>query len=99
MSSALRSDGTFDDSDDVVAHARFVRALAGELLRDSGEADELAARTMAEAIARRPAAGPSLRAWLRRVVWRLFRREQRDVERRARREIGAARAEAQSATV
>jgi RNA polymerase sigma factor (sigma-70 family) len=99
MSSAPRSGPAGDRAGEVVAHARFVRALAGELLRDAGEADELAARTMAEAIARRPAAGPSLRAWLRRVVWRLFRREQRDVERRVRRELGAARAEAQAATV
>jgi RNA polymerase sigma-70 factor (ECF subfamily) len=70
--------------DDLVRHGRFVKALARELARDDSEADELAARTMAEAVARRPGGGPSLRVWLRRVLWRIFRRERRDEERRRR---------------
>src|SRR5882672_4939278 len=85
--------------DEVVAHARFVRALAGELARDDSEADELAARTMAEAIARRPEAGPGLRVWLRTVVRRLFLRARRDDERRSRRERAAARPEPPAAAV
>ena len=72
------------DPDDLLRHARFVKALARELARDESEADELAARTMAEAVARRPGAGPGLRVWLRRVLWRIFRRERRDEERRLR---------------
>jgi RNA polymerase sigma-70 factor (ECF subfamily) len=85
--------------DEVVAHARFVRALAGELARDDGEADELAARVMAEAIARRPEAGPGLRVWLHTVVQRLFLRARRDDERRGRRERAAARPASPPATV
>ena len=77
------------DPDHVVAHARFVRALARGLVGEGGDADELAARTMAEAIARPPHAAEGLRAWLRQVVWRLFWRDRRDAERRHRRELRA----------
>src|SRR5262249_45464908 len=93
MSSALRPARTDRDSDALVAHARFVRALAGRLLHDTGEADELAAGTRAEAIARRPESGPSLRPWLRRVVWRLLRRERRDGDGRPRGADGSAAAD------
>ena len=88
MSSAPIPEGLRSSSDPdataVVAHARFVRSLARGLVRDECEADELAARAMAEAIARPPRAGAALREWLRRVVWRLFWRERRDAERRRR---------------
>jgi len=85
--------------DEVARHARFVRALAGDLARDADEADEVAARTIAEAVTRAPNAGPSLRAWLRRVAWRTFRRGRRDEERRVRREAAAAQPEAQPSAV
>lgn len=109
MSSAASPEGFVSHADEIAAHARFVRALAFDLVHDAEGADELAARAMAEALARWPDSGASLRttilpsqslrAWFRRVVWRLFRRELRDVERRGRRELVAARDEAQPATV
>lgn len=87
------------EAGDVVAHARFVRALAFDLVGDAGEADELAARALAAAIEQRPDTGPGLRVWLRRVAWRLFRRDQRSRARRKSRELAAARPDAQPATV
>jgi RNA polymerase sigma factor (sigma-70 family) len=81
---AAPDDPPSTDPGDLVRHGRFVKALARELARDESEADELAARTMAEAVARRPGGGPSLRVWLRRVLWRIFRRERRNEERRRR---------------
>ena len=94
-----RAEGSFDP-DDLVRHGRFVKSLARELARDEDEADELAARTMAAAVERRPATGPGLRAWLRSVVGRLFLRERRDAERRSRREISSIEASgARGATV
>jgi len=77
------------ESEELLKHSRFVRKLALQLARDDDAADDLAAQTMAVALAQRPATGPSLRAWLRRVMERLLWRERRDSERRARRERSA----------
>src|SRR5262249_58153200 len=74
---------------DLVRHGGFVKALARELARDEDEADELAARTLAEAVARRPETGAGLRVWLRRVLSRLASRSRRDAERRRLRERAA----------
>ncbi len=77
------------ESDELLKHSRFVKRLALQLARDDDSADELAAQTMAVALEQQPATGPSLRAWLRRVMERRFWHERRDSERRTRRERAA----------
>jgi len=61
----------------------FREALARELARDEDEADELAARTMAEAVARRPGSGRACGLAAARAL-AIFRRERRNEERRDR---------------
>jgi RNA polymerase sigma-70 factor (ECF subfamily) len=80
-------------------HARFVRGLARALVRDDASADDLAAQTLADAVAQRPTTGAGFRGWLARVVERRFRRTLRDDERRIRRERAASRPEAQPSAV
>ena len=87
------------DPDDLARHGRFVRSLARELSRDVDDADELAARTFEAALVQRPDGGPGLRAWLRRVVFRLSGRARREALRRRSREQSAAVPEVVPATV
>jgi RNA polymerase sigma-70 factor (ECF subfamily) len=87
------------DPDDLARHGKFVRSLARELVRDEDDADELTARTFEAALEQRPDGGPGLRAWLRRVVYRLSGRARREALRRRSRERSAAVPEVQPATV
>jgi RNA polymerase sigma-70 factor (ECF subfamily) len=87
------------DPDDLARHGRFVRSLARELARDEDDADELAARTFEAALVQKPDGGPGLRAWLRRVVFRLSGRARREALRRHSRERSAAVSEVEPATV
>jgi RNA polymerase sigma factor (sigma-70 family) len=63
----------------LTSHVDFVRRLARGLVRGASDAadaaDELAANTLAAAVAQRPQTGASFRGWLRRVATRLRRRE------------------------
>ena len=77
----------------LLAHDRFVRALARRLLADVHQADDVAQDTWL-ALALRPHEGlASMRAWLAGVVRRQAAKANRTDQRRLRREHAAARPE------
>ena len=80
---------------ELLRHARFVRALAHSLLRDPHAADDLAQDTWVAALQRPPAQPDGIRAWLRQVTTNFARRGWRGDARREERETRAARTELQ----
>src|SRR6186997_934645 len=77
---------------DLLAHATFVRRLAGYLLRDGSDADDAAQETFARALAH-PTARTGGRPWLAAVLRNVVRRGHRSEVRRTRREQTVARPE------
>jgi len=75
--------------DELLRHARWVRRLAGGLLRDEAAADDLVQDTWVAALSQPQAVG-RLRPWLRQVVRNFARQHHRGGARRAQRE-GVAR--------
>lgn len=75
---------------ELLEHAAFVRRLARSLARDEATADDLFQEVYATALARPPADGGHLRAWLRRVVRSVFLDRIRGDARRAARERSVA---------
>lgn len=87
------------DVDRLLANARWVKALAVRLVADDAAAEDLAQETWLRALERPPrdaASGPSLRAWLRRVVERFALQRRRREESIAARERATAASEAQA---
>jgi len=82
----------------LLRHESFLKALALKLLRDRARADDVVQETWLVAL--RSAKSPSevRRGWLAGVVRNLVRRARRDDERRARRELVAAREDVTKAT-
>ena len=78
-------------TEELLAHADWVRGLARRLVADAGVADDLVQETWLEALRRPPGDRRNLRGWLARVVRRRARQRARSEGRRARRE-GAAEA-------
>ena len=77
----------------LLAHAHFVRRLAGSLVRDDVEADDVAQEALTRSLGRLPADPRRTRPWLVRTVRNVARRGWRDEARRGRRERTAARPE------
>ncbi len=77
----------------VDAHADFVVRLARRLMRDPGDAADLAQQTWLATLERPPRRGEALRAWLAAVTRRLAWKKRRGEGRRLRREHRAARLE------
>jgi RNA polymerase sigma-70 factor (ECF subfamily) len=75
------------DVREIVAHQGFLRALARGLVGAGADADDLVQRTYLRVLERAPARPLHLRAWLRRVVFRLARDERRADERRLARDV------------
>lgn len=75
-------------------HGRFVRALAGALIRDPGRADDVAQEALTRWAFSPPLDASNTRGWLATVVRRLASNAKRAVERRARHEQRAAMPEA-----
>ncbi len=84
--------------EDLTGHIDGLRRLAGVLVRDEAAADDLVQDTLIAAA--RGSSGPrgATRAWLRGIARNLARKQFRDVNRRRRRELGAAVPEASAAT-
>ncbi|MHC4820833.1 MAG: sigma-70 family RNA polymerase sigma factor, partial [Planctomycetota bacterium] len=76
--------------DELLAHAGWVRGLAGSLVRDPAAADDLAQETLVAAWKRPPSADRPVRPWLAGVVRNLARQWWRGEGRRQRREASAA---------
>src|SRR5262245_37775346 len=76
--------------DELQRHARWIRRLAGALLRDEAAADDLVQEAYLAALTRPPAEG-RLRPWLREVARNFARMRQRGDARRAQRERDARR--------
>src|SRR5262245_29797568 len=72
-------------ADELERHARWIRRLAGALLRDEGAAEDLVQEAWLAALTRPPAEG-RLRPWLREVARNFARMRQRGEARRAQRE-------------
>ena len=81
------------DADRLLAHAAWVRRLAGQLVGDPDVADDAAQDAFATALRSGPREESRTKAWFAAVVRSFVRRRARSDERRARREAGAARAE------
>ncbi len=73
------------EPEELLAHAHWMRSLAQSLVHDASSADDVVQESMAAALRRPPLGGPTLRAWLARVVRNVasnFKRgEQRLAER------------------
>jgi len=67
---------------ELLAHAGFVRTLAGRLIQDEHSAEDIAQSTWVVALERPPASGIHARSWLARVVGNLTRRISRSEARR-----------------
>ncbi|HEX6881810.1 MAG TPA: sigma-70 family RNA polymerase sigma factor [Planctomycetota bacterium] len=78
----------------LLQHGQFVQSLARSLLRDAHLAEDVAQETWARFVERPPAAGGSLRHWLRTVTRHLASNARRREGSRARRDERAARPEA-----
>jgi RNA polymerase sigma-70 factor (ECF subfamily) len=81
------------DADRLLAHAAWVRRLAGQLVGDPDVADDAAQDAFAAALRSGPRETSRTKAWFAAVVRSFVRRRARSDERRARREEGAAQAE------
>ncbi len=86
--------GRAADLESILAQSGWVRAFAARLVRDPGEADDLAQETLLAARARAPEEREGLRPWLAGVLRNLAARGRRDRARARERERVAARAEA-----
>ncbi|MEM7205038.1 MAG: sigma-70 family RNA polymerase sigma factor [Planctomycetota bacterium] len=82
---------------ELLAHAPWVRQLAGELVGDASRADDVAQDAMLAALQRPPRPG-NVRGWLATVVTNATRAQRRADRRRAARERRAARPERAPAT-
>src|SRR5687768_9075876 len=71
--------------DELQRHARWIRRLAGELLRDEGAAEDLVQETWLAALTH-PPAEERLRPWLRQVARNFARMRHRKDARRTQRE-------------
>jgi len=74
--------------EELARHARWVRRMAGALLRDEAAAEDLVQDTWLAALTRAPASG-RLRPWLRQVARNFARQHHRGKARRAAREAVA----------
>lgn len=79
--------------EELLAHAGWIRGLAGSLLRDPAAADDLAQETWLAVLRRPPPGDRPLRPWLVRLVRNLALQLGRSEACRARRERAAARTE------
>ncbi|HXU82149.1 MAG TPA: sigma-70 family RNA polymerase sigma factor, partial [Polyangia bacterium] len=77
---------------DLLAQARWLRALAGSLLREPAEADDAVQETWLAALRRPPAMRESLRPWLTTVLRNLVRSQRRADRHRSDRERRASEA-------
>ena len=78
----------------LLAHAGWVRVMAGHLLADPSAADDLAQESLLRALRGRPADPERPRGWLTAIVRNTLRGTQREGERRAAREQQVAAREA-----
>ncbi len=81
------------DADALLAHGRFLRALAHDLLSDEHLAEDVVQETWLRAMQSPPHERGSLRAWLATVTRNLARDRQRSDAARRRREQNVARSE------
>src|SRR5262245_3163362 len=81
------------DPEELIAQAGWLRALALRLTADPHAADDLSQQTLAAALEHPPEEEGSPRGWLASVLRNFLRQDARGEERRARRELGAARPE------
>src|SRR5258706_7225760 len=71
----------------LLAHAGFLRRLAGDLLCDPASADDAVQEVLLRALERPPRDASNLRTWLRRVLTNFVRTRARNDSRRAAREL------------
>ena len=83
--------------EELLENLAWVQALARKLVRDPGRAEDVAQEVWLNALERPPrgTTGATLRAWLARVVHTLARQSLRTETSRSRRELAAARDEAE----
>jgi RNA polymerase sigma-70 factor (ECF subfamily) len=86
------------DTEELLANAAWVRALARRLVSDTHVADDIAQDAWASAIEHPPRRDAPLRSFLRSIVTNLARRRFRDDRHRIAREERAARAESLPST-
>ncbi|MBL8898801.1 MAG: RNA polymerase sigma factor [Planctomycetes bacterium] len=78
----------------LVEHVEWLRRVARALVADAGAGDDAVQETCLAALQRPPRPGPTVRAWLKRVLLRGLNRERVVRSRRAKRERAAAHEEA-----
>jgi RNA polymerase sigma-70 factor (ECF subfamily) len=84
--------------EELLAHARWARALARQLLRDEQRADDVVQEAWLAAVERPPRPGPGLRAWFARLIRNLANNQRRAELRRTLHERGAAAPELASSS-
>src|SRR5262245_6836916 len=72
--------------EELLAHAGWVRKLAGQLVRDAGTADDVSQEVWAHALRSPPRDRSNLRAWLSTAVRNSVRSQKRAEQRRVDRE-------------
>jgi RNA polymerase sigma-70 factor (ECF subfamily) len=82
------------DAASLLEHARFVRAVAGAVLRGDAQVDDVVQDTWIAALGHAPRTGGALRGWLARIARNRSLQVLRTGRRRARREERASRPEA-----
>jgi RNA polymerase sigma-70 factor (ECF subfamily) len=87
------------DAAELVAHQRWIRALARTLVVDASAADDLVQDTWVAALEHGPRPDPPRRGWLATILRRRAAETRRESASRARREASSARAEALPSTL
>ncbi len=90
---------TDDTTAKILEHADWVRALAGRLVGNRTEADDLAQETLVTALDRSPDRVGSWRAWLSAVLTNCLRQGKRAARRRSVREQECARSDSSGPTL
>jgi RNA polymerase sigma factor (sigma-70 family) len=97
VSGLKAKEGRFDP-ELLLQRAGWLRGLAGRLVHDTNQADDLAQETLLAAIEKPPRSVQALGSWLSRVLRNLARLHHRQAVNRFRRETAAARPERQGPT-
>lgn len=87
-STVMSTADSIPTGDELQRHARWIRRLAGALLRDEGAAEDLVQEVWCAALTKPPEEG-RLRPWLRKVAHNFARQHHRGSARRAAREAAA----------
>lgn len=89
----MHPEGFFMRTEDLLAHADFIRALARSLVLDEHRAQDVTQETWLAALKHPPLSGGALRSWLARVTRNFAYKQHRSETRRSKHEMESPRVE------